>query len=141
MSHRNAGLAVYRGDPVGEGDWPAIVDRDLLDGVRAILTRKDRRIGGTSSGRKHLLSGLAVCGKCGQTMGSGGPSMRDWCRRQALLGVTCDMARPAGNRSPSWSWAERPDAAGYRPPTAARTSERERARAARAPGRGRRPVR
>ena len=70
MSWRNAGLAVYQGEPVGDGDWPAIVDRDMLDGARAILTQTGRRIGGTSSGRKHLLSGIALCGKCSHTMGS-----------------------------------------------------------------------
>jgi DNA invertase Pin-like site-specific DNA recombinase len=71
LSWRNAGLAVYRGEPVAEGNWPAIVDRDVFDGVRAILTQPGRRIGGTSSGRKHLLSGIAVCGKCSQALGSG----------------------------------------------------------------------
>ena len=78
MSYRNAGLAVYMGEPVTdedgefvEGDWPPIVGKDILDGVRAILTQPGRRIGGTSSGRKHLLSGLARCGACGKTMGSG----------------------------------------------------------------------
>ena len=70
MSYRNAGLAVYQGEPVGEGNWPAIVDRDVLDGVRAILTEDGRRIGGTSTGRKHLLSGIALCGNCSKTMGS-----------------------------------------------------------------------
>jgi len=35
MAWRNAGVAVYKGEPVGEGAWPAIVDRDVFDGVRA----------------------------------------------------------------------------------------------------------
>lgn len=72
MAYRNAGVAVYRGEPVATpGDWPPIVDREILDGTRAILTQPGRRIGGTSSGRKHLLSGIAVCGACSKTVGSG----------------------------------------------------------------------
>jgi DNA invertase Pin-like site-specific DNA recombinase len=94
MSWRNAGLAVYRGEPVGEGDWPPIVDRDVFDSVRAILTEPDRRIGGTSSGRKHLLSGIALCGRCGHTMGSAtGPQQRRVYVCKACFGVTRDMER------------------------------------------------
>jgi len=94
MSWRNAGVAVYQGDPVGPGDWPAIVDRDLLDGVRAVLSKDGRRIGGTASGRKHLLTGIAVCGKCGQTMGSAtGPAQRRVYVCKHCFGVTRDMAR------------------------------------------------
>ena len=68
LNPRNAGLRTYRGEIVGEASWPAIVDRDVFDGVRAILTEPERRIG--SGGRKHLLSGIALCGKCSHTMGS-----------------------------------------------------------------------
>ncbi len=39
MSWRNAGLAVYKGEPVAEGDWPPIVDRDVLEGARAVLSK------------------------------------------------------------------------------------------------------
>jgi hypothetical protein len=94
MSHRNAGLAVYQGEPVADGDWPPIVDRDILDGVRAVLTQSGRRIGGTSSGRKHLLSGIALCGKCGKTMGSAtGQQQRRVYVCKHCFGVTRDMAR------------------------------------------------
>ena len=57
--------------------------------------RPDRRIGGTASGRKHLLTGIAVCGKCGQTMGSAtAPSTsRPVYVCKHCFGVTRDMAR------------------------------------------------
>lgn len=68
MAYRNAGLREYRGQPIGEGGWPAIVDRDLFDAARAMLTDPARRIGSTA--RKHLLTGILQCGKCGAAMGS-----------------------------------------------------------------------
>jgi DNA invertase Pin-like site-specific DNA recombinase len=71
LAYRNTGLREYQGKPIGDGDWPALVDRDIFDGVRAILTEPGRRKGGTSSARKHLLTGIAVCGKCDKLMGSG----------------------------------------------------------------------
>jgi DNA invertase Pin-like site-specific DNA recombinase len=94
MAWRNAGVAVYKGEPVGEGAWPAIVDRDVFDGVRAVLTQPGRRIGGTSSGRKHLLSGIAVCGKCSHTMGSAkSTDGRAVYVCKHCFGVTRDMER------------------------------------------------
>ena len=44
------------------------MDRDTFDGVTALLTSPSRNYG--DGGRKYLLSGLAVCGKCGNTLGS-----------------------------------------------------------------------
>lgn len=94
MAYRNAGVREYKGEPVGPGDWPAIVDRDVFDGVRAILTESGRRVGGTSSARKHLLTGVAVCGKCGNTMGSAvaGTAGRRVYVCKHCFGVTRDMA-------------------------------------------------
>ncbi|TKV61336.1 recombinase family protein [Nakamurella flava] len=61
---RNAGLRVHRGSVLGPGDWPPVYDVDVHDRVLALLTDPTRR---TSRGaeRKHLLSGLAICGRCG----------------------------------------------------------------------------
>ncbi|WP_244892682.1 recombinase family protein [Mycobacterium asiaticum] len=67
---RNAGLREYRGEEVADGQWPAIVSREVYEGVRAILTDPARRTR-SSFGRKHLLSGIAVCGECGHGLGSG----------------------------------------------------------------------
>lgn len=75
-----AGLRVYRGEVVGAGNWPAILDEVTWRSVRAKLSsprQVERRDGKgsyavgesmfiVSAGRKYLLtSGLAVCGVCG----------------------------------------------------------------------------
>jgi site-specific DNA recombinase len=75
LNPRNAGLRAHKGVIVGKAVWPAIVDRDTFDGMVALLTSSGRRVGG-ARGRKYLLSGLAVCGKCGKTLGSAMPSKR-----------------------------------------------------------------
>src|SRR5262249_38197346 len=82
LNPRNAGLRSHNGEIVRDNEgkevkavWPAIVDRDVFDGVAAVLTNPGRRVGATT-GRKYLLSGLAVCGKCGKTLGSAMPSKR-----------------------------------------------------------------
>jgi DNA invertase Pin-like site-specific DNA recombinase len=75
LNPRNAGLRAHNGEIVGPAVWPAIVDRDTFDAVTAILTSPNRRVGG-ARGRKYLLSGLAVCGKCEKRLGSAMPSKR-----------------------------------------------------------------
>jgi DNA invertase Pin-like site-specific DNA recombinase len=70
LSPRNAGLRAYRGQIIGPASWPAIVERDVFDGVAAILSDPGRRNGPTR-GRKHLLTAIALCGACRQPMGSG----------------------------------------------------------------------
>jgi DNA invertase Pin-like site-specific DNA recombinase len=76
LNGRNAGLREYRGEVVidgdepVQGDWPAIVTEDTWRSVRGKLAEPSRRSGPTR-GRKRLLSGIAICGACGQLMGSG----------------------------------------------------------------------
>jgi DNA invertase Pin-like site-specific DNA recombinase len=67
-----AGLLAYNGEIVRKGDWPALVDEETWRAVCAIRADPERRRPG-SGGRKYLLSGLALCGKCddGTTLGSG----------------------------------------------------------------------
>lgn len=67
LRERNVGLRVYRGEVVGAGDWPPILDRALWEQVRAVLSDPQRRTS-TSSAAVHLLSGLARCGVCGGSM-------------------------------------------------------------------------
>lgn len=60
---RNCGRAVHLGQVVGMGEWEPIVseaDHDLLQTVFAgrSVTRDNRR--------KHAISGLPICGKCGK---------------------------------------------------------------------------
>ncbi len=69
LNPRNAGLRAHNGEIVAEGNWPAIVDRDTFDTVAAKLKDTQRR-SGVTNGRKHLMSGIALCSKCGHTLGS-----------------------------------------------------------------------
>ncbi|MCU1590246.1 MAG: Resolvase domain protein [Frankiales bacterium] len=64
---RNVALRVHRGEVVGPGEWPPILERGLWEQVRAVLTDPTRKTS-TSSAAVHLLSGLARCGVCGGTM-------------------------------------------------------------------------
>jgi DNA invertase Pin-like site-specific DNA recombinase len=64
---RNAGLRSYRGEIVGDAVWAPLVDRDVFDGVNAILA-DPARISGHSRARKYLLVGLARCHKCSKTV-------------------------------------------------------------------------
>ncbi len=68
---RNAALRVHRGQVVGAGAWPAIVDRESWEAASALLTDPARR---TSPGNApaRLLSGLMTCGVCGLPVRSGG---------------------------------------------------------------------
>jgi hypothetical protein len=66
---RNAGLREYKGEIVGPGTWPAIVDENIYRATVAVLTAKDRAL--TTTARKHLLSGLAICDKCKRPLTSG----------------------------------------------------------------------
>lgn len=61
MSARIAGLREHHGVVVAEADWPAIVDREAWEEVRALLSARGRK-GRPSS---YLLTGgLARCGLC-----------------------------------------------------------------------------
>lgn len=70
IRERNVGLRVHRGEVVGEGGWPAILERGLWEQVRAILADPGRRTS-TGSTATHLLSGIATCGVCGGPMRAG----------------------------------------------------------------------
>lgn len=61
LRQRNAGRRVHRGEVIGKGDWPALLDEDTFDRLHAMLTDPGRR---TTRGNevKHLLSGIARCG-------------------------------------------------------------------------------
>lgn len=62
-----AGLRVHRGQVVGDGQWPAIIDRGTHEALVAFLSNPTRRTT-TSSARKYLLTGLATCAECGQPL-------------------------------------------------------------------------
>ena len=59
-----AALRVHRGEVVGDGNWPAIIDRGTHEALVALLSDPTRRTT-TTSARKYLLTGLATCATCG----------------------------------------------------------------------------
>lgn len=57
----------YKGKEIGHGKWPAIVAEDDWPRVMELLSRNPTP---AERGRKHLLTGIAVCGRCGEKMRS-----------------------------------------------------------------------
>jgi site-specific DNA recombinase len=74
LSPRSAGIKIYHGQEVGKAEWPAILEESTWRGVVAILTDPARRTAPpvTSPSPKWLLSLIANCGVCGQTVSVGG---------------------------------------------------------------------
>lgn len=62
-----AGQRHYLGEHVAEGVWPAILDADTWAAVERMRTNR-KRPHHWSNVTKYLLSGLAVCGVCGNPM-------------------------------------------------------------------------
>jgi site-specific DNA recombinase len=60
---RNVGRRVYQGNVVGVAAWPAILDEAVHSQVVALLADPTRKTT-TGGARRHLLSGLLVCGVC-----------------------------------------------------------------------------
>ena len=88
---RYAAIRTYRGKVVGDGDWPAIIDRDTHAGLVAMLTSPDRG-GNVSWERKYLGSYRYICGRCGSRMthalsshSAGGSHHRYRCTAKAHL--------------------------------------------------------
>ncbi len=65
---RNAGVVVYQGQPVGEGDFPAIVSKEDQTLAIKMLSDPSRKAFSYDTQPKHLLSHVMVCGKCRATM-------------------------------------------------------------------------
>jgi DNA invertase Pin-like site-specific DNA recombinase len=72
-SPRYIAQATYRGEVVGEGKWPAILDEATHYALVSALTNPKRFTGGarTGSAPQTLLAGLATCSKCGETVRGG----------------------------------------------------------------------
>jgi DNA invertase Pin-like site-specific DNA recombinase len=64
---RNAGLRAYKGEIVGNGNWPALVDESTWRAAQSVLDAPGRAPG-RKAVRRHLLTGVALCGKCGHTL-------------------------------------------------------------------------
>lgn len=92
MNPRNAGKRAYRGEILGDAQWPALVPEERYLAVVAMLRNPARR-SGMPSGRQ-LLSGLALCGICGATVHAGG-ALRPGIRNYRCSGSTGHFARRA----------------------------------------------
>jgi DNA invertase Pin-like site-specific DNA recombinase len=66
-NRRLVGDRVYRGEVVARGCWPAIVDTATFDRLQLALNRPDRK-GAPRRHGQRLLTGLATCARCGQSM-------------------------------------------------------------------------
>jgi site-specific DNA recombinase len=63
LNPRVAGRVEYRGEDMGRGSWPAILDPETFDRLTALLSDPRRRTA-PSTKVKYLLSGLVRCGRC-----------------------------------------------------------------------------
>lgn len=78
---RNAGWLDHSGELVRKGEWKPLVSQKMwrdverrLDPVHGAERHRTPRV---ANARKHLLSGLALCGECGATMKSAKAPNRD----------------------------------------------------------------
>ena len=70
-SPTTAGRIVHQGQDTGEASWPAILDTDKWEGVRAVLNNGEPTRKYRARSTTRLLTGVAVCGKCGAPMRAG----------------------------------------------------------------------
>jgi DNA invertase Pin-like site-specific DNA recombinase len=82
---RYAGKSVYRGEEVAEGQWQAIVSSDVFAVVQEMLTNPRRITNREGTARKHLGSGLFLCGVCAAALRTNG--RRYWCPGHVTRGM------------------------------------------------------
>lgn len=68
MNPRYAGKRLYNGEDMATGKWDAILDEETSRRLEEMLTDPRRRTAPDDLNSKYLLSGIAVCGKCGAKM-------------------------------------------------------------------------
>lgn len=74
MSPRITGLREYKGEIVGEAQWTGILDRETWENVRTVLDDPERKKSAKQgNARRHLLTGIVVCGACDRPMGGKAP--------------------------------------------------------------------
>ncbi|WP_082481047.1 recombinase family protein [Rathayibacter sp. Leaf299] len=74
-----AGHVVYRGARTGQkGTWTPLVSEAAFDAAQRRLEDPRRKLNREGTARKHLGSGLFICGECKRPLQSNGP--RYWCR-------------------------------------------------------------
>ncbi|BBX63029.1 hypothetical protein MSAS_22030 [Mycobacterium saskatchewanense] len=70
VNPRYAGRAIYQGRPTGaQGNWEPLVSEDVFDVVQARLNDPRRVSNREGTDRRHLGSGLFLCGVCEEPVG------------------------------------------------------------------------
>ncbi len=64
VNPRHAGIRVHRGQVIGPGTWPPVIDEDTHRALVAVLADPARHK--TGAPRRHLLSGIATCAVCSE---------------------------------------------------------------------------
>lgn len=96
---RLAGLLTHKGEIVGKGAWEPVVDRATFDRVQQVLRNRSEANRKASSGRRYLLSGIAVCGTCGTPLQVGAvPEGKASLRRYRCPRSASGAARGTGER-------------------------------------------
>jgi len=67
LRERNAGRRVHRGQVIGDGRWAPLYSADTHDRVLTLLTDPSRNTTNSNVPR-HLLTGIAQCGLCGEPL-------------------------------------------------------------------------
>jgi hypothetical protein len=63
-----AGMRKHRGEIVGTSNGEGVLDRETFDRLTALFNDPSRAMEGVGKPPAHLLSGIAVCGVCGDKM-------------------------------------------------------------------------
>jgi DNA invertase Pin-like site-specific DNA recombinase len=82
---RLAGLREHRGVVVADATWDPILDEETWRRVKAVLAGQK----GVTAPRKYLLTGLVVCGRCGDAKLKAQPVVRKGGSRRSYLCVAC----------------------------------------------------
>ncbi|WP_083494880.1 recombinase family protein, partial [Frankia sp. BMG5.23] len=68
---------------MGEAQWPAILDVDTWEQIRAILTDASRRTNTNAQKLRRMLAGFVYCASCGHKLtGNGANGKRLYCQRR-----------------------------------------------------------
>lgn len=94
---RNAGLRAYKGEIVGKGTWPPLVDESTWRAAQAVLDAPGRAPG-RKAVRRHLLTGLLACGRCENGYLAGVPDARKRltyrCKNCLSLSIRAEHVEP-----------------------------------------------
>lgn len=88
---RLVGIRMHNDEKVGVGNWQPALPQETYDQLQALLTDKTRRIA-MSNKVRNLLTGIALCGECGEKMASK-VQVRGAERRRRYYCADCNLYR------------------------------------------------